>query len=118
MLSPLRELSKTINAMEIRYSDMRDKASRIETFEDSLIYNSDFRSRVLGSKFTRVAIDSAIAKNRTEANEVIEETKRLVDDRKELGRNSNIFQGLDELLKFLTAIAGGLMIYYWIKTRN
>jgi hypothetical protein len=118
MLYPLRKLSKSINVMEIRYTDMSNKASRISTFEDSLIYNSDFRSRILGSKFTRVALDSAISNNKLAAEEAIKEVETFYEDRKRLRRNLNIYQGIDKLLILLTAVTGGLMIYYWIKSRN
>lgn len=118
MLYPLRELSKEISAMEIRYSDMRDKSNRIATFEDSLIYNPKFRSRVLGPKFTRAEFDSAIANNRLEAEQVIEEAEILYEDRMKLGSNFKLFNGIDQLLELLIAITGGLTIYYWIKLKN
>ena len=80
MLYPLKELSEEISAMGIRYSDMRDKSNRIATFEDSLIYNSKFRSRILGPKFTRAELDSAIANNRLEAEQAIKEVETLYED--------------------------------------
>ncbi len=118
MLYPLTELSKAINAMEIRYSEMRNKANQLSTFEDSLIYNSDFRSRILGSKFTKAEFDSVRFNNKLVAKEAIKEVEILYEDRKRLGKYFNIYQGIDQLLILLIAVTGGLMIYYWIKSRN
>jgi hypothetical protein len=118
MLYPLKELGEEINDMEIRYSDMRSESDRIGTFEDSLIYNSEFRTKILGEKITRATLDSAIANNRKEAEQAIEEIEILYDDRMELGSKFKIFSGIDQLLELLMALTGGLMIYYWIKLRN
>jgi hypothetical protein len=118
MLYPLKELGEEINDMEIRYSDLRSESDRIGTFEDSLIYNSEFRKKILGEKITRATLDSAIANNRTEAEEAIEEIGILYDDRIELGSKFKIFSGIDQLLELLMAVTGGLMIYYWIKLRK
>lgn len=118
MLYPLKELSKEISAMEIRYSDMRDKSNRIAIFEDSLIYNSKFRLKILGPKFIRAELDSAIANNRLEAEQTIKEVEILYEDRTKLGRNFKLFNGIDQLLELLIAITGGLTIYYWIKLKN
>jgi hypothetical protein len=118
ILYPLKELGEKINDMEIRYSDLRSESDRIGTFEDSLIYNSEFRTKILGEKITRATLDSAIANNRTEAEQAIEEIGILYDDRIELESKFKIFSGIDQLLELLMAVTGGLMIYYWIKLRN
>ena len=118
MLYPLNELTKDINGMETRYSDMRTKSNRIATFNDSLIYNSGFRSRTLGTNFTRAEFDSTIEHNKMEKKQTIIELETLRVDRTKLGRNFNIFNGIDHLLELLFAITGGLTIFYWIKLRN
>ncbi|RJE75223.1 hypothetical protein BGP76_19170 [Reichenbachiella sp. MSK19-1] len=94
------------------------KTKRIETFEDSLIYNSEFRIKTLGSKFTRFELDSAISNNKEEAQETIMEIEILYEDRIRLGRNYTIYQVIDQLLNLLTVVSGGLLIYFWIKSRK
>ena len=118
MLYPLKKLAKTTNEMETRYIDVKNNANRITKFEDSLIYNSDFRSKTLGSMFTRAEFDSAIVKNRSEVNNAKEDVERLLIDRNRLKRNFNIYKGIDQLLNLLTAVAAGLMIFFWIKLKN
>jgi len=118
LLIPLRQLGEQVNEMEVRYSDMRIKSERISTFEDSLIYNSNFRTRTLGTRFNREQLDSAIAENKLQAEQAIKEVETLYDDRIELGRNFKIFSGIDSLIELLFAISAGLTIYYWIKLKK
>ena len=81
LLIPLKRLGKQIREMETRYSEMRIKSERILTFEDSLIYNSSFRMRILGTGFKREQLDSAIVANRLQSEQSIKEAQILYDDR-------------------------------------
>lgn len=115
MLFLLRELSDTLSEIEIRYTEMRNEISRVTTFKDSLIYNSDFRLKVLGSNITKAKMDRAIQQNRRDADKAIEKAEVLLVDRNRLESNFRIYQVADQLLILLCVVTGGSTIYFWIK---
>lgn len=118
MLFPLRELSDTLSEIEVRYTEMRNEISRVTTFEDSLIYNSDFRMKVLGSSITKVKMDSAIKQNQRDTDKVIEKAEVLLVDRNRLESNFRIYQVADQLLILLSVITGELIIFFWLKNNR
>ena len=118
ILYPVRQLSNTMTAMNIRYAGLKEKADSIYAFQDSLIYHPDFRTKVLGPKITRAKLDSALAKNRTTVKSVIKKAEELFEARKRLERNFMIIQTVERLLNLLTLITGGFMAYYWINMKK
>lgn len=118
LLVPLRQLEIQIDEMESQYSELRIKSESISTFEDSLIYNSNFRTRILGTSYKRKQLDSAIAANRLRAEQAIGEVEILYNDRIVLGRNFKTFSGIDSFLELLFVIAACLTLFYWIKLRK
>lgn len=112
------QLGKEINLLESRFSDVNIKLGRVSTFEDSLIYSTSFRTRVLGTSFKRAQLDSAIAANRLQAEKAIKDVERINDERIELGRNLKILNGIDSLLEIMFVLVAGLVIYFWIKLRK
>ena len=118
MLYFLKELSTTAQDMEMRYNEMRIKVSRISTFEDSLMGNPDFRKRILDTISTKTEFDEIISRNRTDASDVIIELEELIDDRQRLGWRYNLYKAVDSMLSLLISVTIGLIIYFWIKSRN
>lgn len=111
----LGKLSDTLAEIEFRYTEIQNEISRVTTFKDSLIYNSDFRLKVLGSSITKAKMDSAIQQNRRDADKAIEKAEILLVDRNRLERNFRIYRVADQLLILLCVVTGGSTIYFWIK---
>ena len=118
MLFPLNKVKREINEVETRFSEIGTKFNKLLTFEDSLIYNQNFRASLLGSEFKREQLDSALKNNRLEVEQAINESETLNENRLQLGRKFRILNGIDKLLELLFAVTGGLTIYYWIKQKK
>ena len=118
LIIPIRELVEEVKEMQTRYSQMQIDAEWVSKFEDSLIYNSDFRTRILGTRFKKEQFDSAILANRARAVKDIQKTEILYNDRIELGKRFKVLSVIDNLTELLFALSAGLMIYYWIKLRK
>jgi hypothetical protein len=109
LIIPLRQLGGEAKEMETRYLEMRIEAERVSKFEDSLIYNSDFRTRILGTRFEKEQFDSAIRENRSRAEKGIKEVEILYKDRIELGKNFKYFSVIDSVIELLFAISADII---------
>jgi hypothetical protein len=93
-----------------------NQISIVTTFEDSLMYNVDFRLRILGTKFTREEFEEAINKNRLKAEETSEQIYILNKEELQLESKLKFYGVINQLLNLLTFLSGGFVIYYWIKS--
>ncbi|MEQ9404599.1 MAG: hypothetical protein RIM99_13490 [Cyclobacteriaceae bacterium] len=111
----LKELMVETSAMEIRYEKLTTKAAWLTSFEDSLMYNQEFRNRILGKITTIEELDKAIALNKIEIEKTLPELEELMHDRKQLGNSFNLYKGVNSMINFL--IMGTLILacYLWIK---
>ena len=104
--------------MEIQYNEIDAEISNARATKDSLIYNTDFRLKTLGSSFSAAEFNSAIEANDLRVEIAIKKLEILFKNRVLMEGKYRIFQMADLILEFLFAITALAMLYYWVKPKR
>lgn len=113
-----KDLPESVNTLELKWKKMGRKVKTVSTFNDSIIYNANYRLRVLDTLQEGTTLKDILASNKVIRDKLQQEIEELRKRRNSLSKQNNIYQGIDLLIDLLSVIAFLGIAVAWISSRK